>query len=304
METERRYPHLDESTAEVADLPPERRSEYIDRPLWIHYPRAVRLLERMHEYMKMPKRARMRNIMVIGESNMGKTSILERFVEMNPRSGYTDETGMRRARVPVIMAQAPATADARGLFTAILDRFWTSFRPTDPVLKLRNHTVRLMREHETEMLVIDEIHNLIETSTVQQRRVLNELKVLGNELRIPIVVAGTDSAATILSTDPQMASRFDVARLRKWEKDMEFLALLKAFEKRLPLRKPSKLFGNEKSGLLLHISDGNLGNLHRLLAECAKAAIAKGEEEITAETIRTHAWIRPTRKNGSVDIPL
>jgi len=288
----------------VADLPSERRIEYVDRPLWIHYPRAVRLLERMREYMKMPKRARMRNLMIIGEPNMGKTSILERFVEMNPRSGYEDETGMRRARVPVIMAQAPAIADGRNLFAAILDRFWTSFRPTDPVPKLHRQVVHLMREHETEMLVIDEIHNLIETTPVRQRQILNALKELGNELKIPIVVAGTDSAATILSTDPQMASRFDVARLRKWERDMEFLALLKAFEKRLPLRKASRLYGNEKSGLLLHISDGNLGNLHRLLCECAKSAIGSGEEEITVETIRAHAWIRPTRKNGSVEIPL
>lgn len=299
-----RYPHLDEKTARAADLPDEDRIAYLDIPLWISYPRAEELLRLMRETMKTPKRPRMPNLMIVGESNMGKTSILARFMDGNPGVMYEDEFGSKRTRVPAVMILAPAIADERNLYTAVLEKFWTSFRPTDPVAKLRHQMLHLLRTHETEALVIDEIHNLLETTPVRQRQVMNAIKNLGNELQIPIIAAGTDVAATILGADPQFASRFDLVRLSRWKLDREFLGLLKAFERRLPLRNPSALYGKEKAPLLLEISEGNLGNLHRLLAECAKSAIRDGVEEIDVARIRKHKWMRPTRRGRAREIPL
>ncbi len=133
---------------------------------------------------------------------------------------------------------------------------------------------------------------------------MNAIKTLGNELKIPIVAVGINTAATILSNDPQLASRYSVVKLSTWSLDKEFLGLLKGFEKRLPLRKPSLLYSREKAPLLLKICEGNLGNLHTLLTECAKDAIKDEMEEITIEIIRKNQWVRPTRKNAPMEIPL
>jgi predicted AAA+ superfamily ATPase len=202
------------------------------------------------------------------------------------------------------MIQAPTIADEKNLYAAILDQFWTSYRPSDTTMKLRHHMYAQMREAEVDMLIIDEIHNILETTTVKQRQIMNAIKTLGNELKIPIIAVGINTAATILSNDPQLASRYSVVRLNAWKLDREFLGLLKAFEKRLPLRKPSQLYSREKAPLLLNICEGNLGNLHTLLVECAKEAIREGTEEITVEIIKKNQWIRPTRKNAPVVIPL
>ncbi len=133
---------------------------------------------------------------------------------------------------------------------------------------------------------------------------MNAIKTLGNELKIPIVAVGINTAATILSNDPQLASRYSVVKLSTWSLDKEFLGLLKGFEKRLPLRNPSMLYGREKAPLLLKICEGNLGNLHTLLIECTKEAIDVGTEEITVDIIRNNQWVRPTRKNAPMEIPL
>lgn len=47
---------------------------------------------------------------------------------------------------------------------------------------------------------------------------------------------------------------------------------------------------------MLHaISEGNIGNLHRLLVECAKEAVKSGREQIDKTVIGSKAWVRPTR---------
>ncbi len=299
-----KYPHLSTVASEMADFDKQKRLAFLNEPIWISYTRAEKLISLMQDYMQMPKRARMKNLLIIGDSNMGKTSILEKFMQQNTPVEYQDEHHMYRTRIPVLMIQAPTIADEKNLYSSILDQFWTSFRPSDTTIKLRHHMYSLMRECDVQMLVIDEIHNLLDTTTIKQRQIMNAIKTLGNELKIPIVAVGINTAATILSNDPQLASRYNVARLGTWSLDREFLGLLKGFEKRLPLRNPSMLYGKEKAPLLLKICEGNLGNLHTLLVECAKDAIMQETEEITTEIITKNKWVRPTRKNAPMEIPL
>ncbi len=298
------YSHLTEQTSVVASYDSTTRLAYLNQPIWIGYTRALNLIDLMQNYLQMPKRARMKNLLVIGDSNMGKTTILEQFMQDNQPVEYQDEHGMYRTRVPVVMIQAPTIADEKNLYAAILDRFWTSFRPSDTTIKLRHHMYSMMRDHDVQMLVIDEIHNLLETTAIKQRQMMNAIKTLGNELKIPIVAVGINTASTILASDPQLASRYSVARLDSWKLDREFLGLLKGFEKSLPLREPSMLYTKDKASLLLSICEGNLGNLHTLLVECAKSALKDGLEEITIDIIKKHQWVRPTRKNAPMEIPL
>lgn len=120
---------------------------------------------------------------------------------------------------------------------------------------------------------IDEFNSLLIGSAIKQREVMNTIKLLCNELAIPIVGVGTREAVLALHTDPQHASRFDVVTLPLWELNQDFQRLLAGFEKVLPLKNPSKLHEPELAGLIHSISEGNMGNLHRLLVECATDAI-------------------------------
>ena len=296
--------HLNEATRKAVTMAKEERILYLNRPVTIMYPRIQKLIRIMTRYMEYPKKERMPNLLVIGESNIGKTTAIRKFASLHPDVVYEDEEAISRARKPVLVAMAPSTVDEKNLYIAILEQFWTSFRPNDTTAKLKSQVKYLMRECDVRMLIIDEIHNLLETTAVKQRLMMNAIKNLGNELMIPIVGVGTEMAVKVLSSDPQHASRFDVAKLPAWTLDREFLGLLKSFEKVLPLKKPSMLYSKEKAKLLFTISGGNLGNLHKLLIQCATYAIENGEEEITLEIIERFKWVRPTQKGRPVEIPL
>jgi hypothetical protein len=196
---------------------------------------------------------------------------------------------------PIILAESPPEADEKALYISILERFCAPFRPADPMVKLRYQTIHLMRECHVRMLIIDELHSLLAGTAVKQRIVMNALKMLCNELCIPVVGVGTADAVRVLHTDPQHASRFDVATLPRWELNKDFQRLVASFERVLPLKKPSRLHEPGKLTLIHSICRGNIGDLHRLLAECAKEAIMSGREVIDEKTIEGKKWIQPAK---------
>ena len=66
-----------------------------------------------------------------------------------------------------------------------------------PAAALENYSTYASAQHNREMMSapsIDEVHNLLSGSRLQQRRLLNLLRWLGNELQIPLIAVGTADA--------------------------------------------------------------------------------------------------------------
>ncbi|MNY04431.1 Bacterial TniB protein [compost metagenome] len=196
---------------------------------------------------------------------------------------------------PIIVVESPPTSDEKALYVSILEEFWAPYRVSDSLIKLRYQVIHLMRASNVKILIIDELHSLLSGSAIKQREMMNAIKMLCNELAIPIVGVGTSDAVRVLHTDPQHASRFDVLPLRPWSVGVEFQRFLKGFESVLPLRQASELFRPEIAYTLHAISEGNTGNLHRLLIECATEAISSGKEKIDIEMVKSKSWLQPTR---------
>lgn len=285
--------HIHPDFRHVAGLPDEDRVRFLYEPRWLGYPRADEILRRLRALMEMPSRPRMLNLLIVGQPNNGKTTLVRRFIQVHGQSHVDQEDG--EPYIPVVLAEAPPKPDEKGLYVSILERFKTPYRATDPAPKMRYQLVHLMRYCHVRMLVIDEFHSLLTGTPVKQREVMNALKLLCNELGIPIVGVGTEEAVRVLHADPQHASRFDVARLGLWDLDKAFIRLLISFERILPLREPSGLNRPELAKPLHAISGGNLGDLHRLLIECATEAIQSGVERVTPEIVEAKSWVRPTR---------
>ncbi|VAE22141.1 MULTISPECIES: TniB family NTP-binding protein [Enterobacteriaceae] len=268
------------------------RLAFLEMPRWIGYPKARFILDTMQTLLRQPTRPRMMNLLIVGDPNNGKTTIARRFFDQCGKP-YVDENVEPVS--PVVIAEAPPTADEKGLYISVLERMYSPYRATDPVARLRYQVIHLLRASHVRMLIIDEFHSLLTGTAIKQREVMNAIKLLCNELAIPIVGVGTREAVRVLHTDPQHASRFDVLVIPPWELNQDFQRLLAAFEKVLPLKKPSRLHEPELALRLHTISQGNLGNLHRLLIECSKEAISKGNEQIDKAIIENNAWCRPTQ---------
>lgn len=286
------YEHIHPSFRDVCIAPARDRIAFMNEPRWIGYSAANQILETLRGLMEKPARPRMPNLLLVGEPNNGKTTIVRHFFDLHGQ-GYVNEDA--EPVKPVVLAEAPPSADEKGFYISILERFWAPYRATDPVAKLRYQVVHQLRACHTRVLIIDEFHSLLTGTAIKQREVMNAIKFLCNELMIPIVGVGTREAVRVLHTDPQHASRFDVISLPLWQLDRDFQKLLASFEQVLPLHQPSGLSKPELASALYAVSSGNLGDLHRLLVACATAAITSKAEHIDLATVKSKVWLQPTR---------
>ena len=136
------------------------------------------------------------------------------------------------------------------------------------------------RQLEVRMLIIDEIHSILVGTFREQRILLNAIRFLANDLRIPIVCVGTHDAKQALMTDQQLADRFEAMVLPPWEDDTTFQQLLRSFGAILPLRKSSNLIDTKLRKRVLSLSEGVLVRICRLLECAAVIAIQSGVERI------------------------
>ncbi len=248
---------------------------------WVDYPRARESLDKLEELMLFPKRARMPNLLIFGASGMGKTMIVEKFLRAHP-PGFDAATGIDHR--PVIVVQMVASPDEGRFYHRLLSAIGAPPPARATLGQLESQSLRLLQEMAPRMLVIDEVQNLIAGTWREQRRMLNLLRFLGNELRIPLVCLGSHEARDVIRGDAHLNSRFEPFGLPPWRHDEDFRGLLGGLLRSLPLRSPSELTESAVKRLV----DGNGGvtaAIFRMVTGLATAAILDGTERITPTAI-------------------
>jgi type II secretory pathway predicted ATPase ExeA len=293
--TDTSYPHLLPQIRALADAPAEMRIRRIRTDRWIGYARAEAALSAMEDLLTFPKRTRMPNLLLVGPSNNGKTMIVEKFRREHLRGAEAD---LREGAVavPVLKVQMPPAPDERRFFSAVLEALGAPDRSNDRLAAKQDMAMRMLRATNVRLLVIDEVHNILSGSRDQQRRFLNLLRWLGNELQIPLVAVGTSEALRAIQSDDQLANRFTPFSLPPWRLDPEYLRLLNTLEAMLPLRERSGLEEPAFAQKLLNAAEGILGEVVNLVTTAAAAAVAAGEERIHIERIDDIGFIPPTER--------
>jgi Bacterial TniB protein len=289
------YLHLDPTTRDIAVEDAESRIRRIRSDRWISYPRAERALAECEELLNFPKRIRMPNLLVVGPTNNGKSAIIERFRRTHPPI-EPSKTLDGIAHVPVLKVQMPAGPDERRFFGAILDALGFPGMPSDSVTKRQDSAVRMLHAAGVTCLAIDEVHNLLSGSALQQRRILNLLRWLGNELQIPLIAVGTAEALHAIHSDDQLANRFEPLGLPPWQDDEEFRNLLGTLEAVLPLRRRSDLAKAELARRILCASEGILGEIVAIVTRAAVRAVSTGAERISAKIIEDCGFTSPSQR--------
>ena len=188
--------------------------------------------------------------------------ILEKMERQHPNT-YDERHGHHQAtRFDRANAVEPRE---RRFYTRILEVLGAPYSVRDQLGALEGRVIHLLQQLGTQLLFIDEVHHLLAGSHREQRRALNLLKFLTNELKIVIVAVGTSDAFHALQTDVQVASRFEPLLIPRWTETDAFRAFVVAYGKLLPLRKASPFGDPEMIRSLIKQSAGITGRVTWLL---------------------------------------
>ncbi len=122
--------HLGETLRPVLELPADERIQQLRQPHWIGYTRSKRILEKLEDLFQYPRVDRMPNLLIVGETNNGKTMIATRFQRLHPAA---DDANGKHDTVPVLHIQAPPAPDESRFYGAILEALGVPYKPRGSV---------------------------------------------------------------------------------------------------------------------------------------------------------------------------
>ena len=261
------------------------RISLIQSDIWIGFPRAEQVLDRLQSLIEAPRQTRMPGLLVHGASGIGKTMIARNLSrryapEYDPMAGVT--------HTPLLLLQAPPAPDERRFYLHILAAVGAPATAiavrSQNVASLEVRVIALLRDLGLRMIMIDEVHNLLAGTHREQRRFLNVLRYLSNELEVSLVCFGVSEAVDAIRGDVQLARRLDEHHLPNWRDDSEFSNMIQTLIAAMPLEKKSNLRVKSLRQILA-LTGGITSRVFSLVKDLAIDAIRSGEECITDDAV-------------------
>lgn len=279
--------HLLPEVEQALCLEVGERIEFCRQDRWVGYTRAIQILEQLDDLLTYPKSLRMPNLLVVGRSGNGKSSLIERFTNRHHIQARPTGTPI----IPILSIEMPEVPTESELWSLILLALGISHRERDPAHIKKRQAKSVLGYAEVRVLVIDEFNNLTRAGK-HAGALLSAIKGLSNDLKLSIVAAGTQEAVNALNSDPQMQSRFQPAVLDRWKLDREYLKFLASYERLLPLQRPSNLASREIAPLIHGMAGDTIGAAVKLIKAAAVHAIKTNAEKIDANVLGSVNWVR------------
>ena len=272
------YGHLPSDVRPIAALDADARIAHIRAERWIQNAGADRVLSYLHDALEQPRRDRMENVLLVGESGMGKTMLIRKF-ERQTTPAFDDATGIQQR--PVVVMLMPYQPTEPQFF----DQLLLALRAPSPrslarTYPIREPIIRLLGELGTRVVVIDELNSVLAGTARQQRIFLQLLRFLSNELRLAFVGVGVTEARHALLSDDQLRSRFSDIELTPWSAGEELREFVTRLTWSLPLRLPSPVDSPRLRKLLVDRTGGITLGICKAFERAAIAAIRSGRERI------------------------
>jgi hypothetical protein len=241
----------------------------------------------------------MENILLFGESGMGKTTLINDFKEKcSPIS--SDTTASVREH-PIIIVLMPPEPNHEDIYKGVLKAV------NIPYAKLNHLNVTntqdlvrgFLEKSRTRTLIIDEINSLLVGSPREQRVFLQHLRYISNDCGISLVCVGTPDARNALYSDPQLRRRFLPIELPLWEDGIDLQDFVNHSVQALPLRQPSPVESQILRQLLVSRSEGITHYICKAIDRAAIMAIRSGREMIDLDSFQDNdVWGTPGIASG------
>ena len=276
----------------------EQRIAEVRKDFWVGYTAAKSILADLDDLVNYPRKIRMPNIAIIGDTNNGKSFILDRFVKKHSRPFDPNE---ENTTLPIVHIRLRAKADEARFYNAILSSLFASGPDRESADSKLDRIHRLLFQLDSQILVVDEFQHSTCGTKSKTKELLNAVKNVGSDRKMSIVIGGTPEVLNALSSDTQIENRFVPRQLMRWKLDDEFLSLLATIQIKLKLREKYDLTDDSIARLLLLLSGGIIGDLVDLLVYLAVHAIRTKTEAITKEMLdiqylKKIGWTTPSQR--------
>lgn len=269
------------------------RLQHIRKPRWVDYPAATAVLDMLYWLYDAPQTHRPPCRLLYSDTNNGKTFVCMKFAR--DINGSVDDRG-ELSRLPVLMVQAPPIPDVGALYDAILRRLNAPYLSTARADRKYDQVLRLLPKVGVRMIIIDEINHVLAGKVDQRSVYLNAVKALSNELKIPIVLIGTQDALRVFQTDQQLGNRFEPFPLPRWSFNRDYAAFLWSLCGGMKLKNESN-FRSKQLVVRFHtMAEGLTGETYKLMTLAAEAAVSTGREMIDVELLDELPWVAPSER--------
>lgn len=265
---------------------PRNRMSMIIQDHLIHYPALNQIVTESEWMMFEPRQTRARGLIVMANGGNGKTSVAKMI--------HARFSGYESPDMPcVLRISISGVRDARSFYGRILEELGSPARISHRLSDRELLVQRLLRDVDCRLLILDEVQDVLLGSEREQQRALEGIKLLMNELSMPILAFGTEKSAKGFSADPHLQARFAQFVIPSWRADSTLTNFLATYERLLPLREASNLAAQDKVAFLAKVSGGVLGKVVTRVKNAALAAIIEGSERITLAGLKA-AVARPS----------
>lgn len=253
-------------------------------PFWIAFDEARNAVETIVDVAHDDPEERPTCIVLVGDSGMGKTSIL-REVQRRLTADFPEPPDWGEARYqPVLRTVIPSSPTSLKINLALLwQQGWPVTSTTHKVADLR--VVDLLGKQGTRLVAVDNVHVILTASGKARRDTLDAFRYLMSAGNVPLVVAGLDVAEYIFSEDVELASRSIILRLPLWEPGEASQRLIRALARGMGLVEPDRLAEPDLAEPICVASHGVTGNFKRILHWSAKVAKSDGRSVIRRDDI-------------------
>lgn len=269
------FAHVNPKRHYIFDLPDEKRADVCREDFWVPHPAATSLIQKIKMMLRVENKTQAPCMLCCGDGGAGKTSHVLRLKQ--------EVKTWEKKLIFVSMHQNPNNYSLKQLILAGMGVDFS--RQARAATNITPQMQAIIKRDNIKGVVIDEVHDALTLTDLQQRINLSLLKNLsGSEYGLSVFAFGIASAQKVLRADPQLERRYAIHDIKPFSYGEEYRNFVSSYIYNLPLKSRSIIDGEFL--LALHKkTHGLVDNVVKALQASASYAVLNGDERIKKEHI-------------------
>lgn len=260
------------------------RIDYIWEDCWFEVSKSAEILYEIEDLMTRPSSRRPRSMLLIAESGMGKSTILDEVARRHPVT-RDPETGDNSH--PVLYVEMPSPGNVILFLQEMLTQAGCPVRYRR-LNELKSFFLQQFKRLNTKIFLVDEAQRMALETDFVARHLCECIKWISTALQVPVVVTGTAEVSHLFERDSQLSSRFQRRELLTWRMDEQFQQFVCSILAAMPLRNgfDEKIYTSPEPLSVIHkAADGTTVGVFDYLRSRCTAALRRHQEYLALSDI-------------------